>query len=199
MSREYSAGLVSQPFWFVESKKMINLINDGKTDEEIKQLCLDENIFGAAKERRAKDIYNGVKGRVKQLDDKLIGLFCTSDVQTQKLIILISILKKDKLFFEFLFEVYREKVILGEEVMDKPDVNVFFKNKEIQSEEIEQWKDVTKRRLGSAYINYMVDANLLTIIDKEKRITPPIMDVALERYLEATGNTAMIKAITGVR
>ena len=199
MSREYSAGLVSQSFWFVETKKMLSLIYAGKSKEEIKRLCIDENIFGASKEYRAKEIYNGIKGRIRFLDDKLLELFCTSDVQTQKLIILISILKKDKLFFEFLFEVYREKVILGEEVMDKPDVNVFFKNKEIQSEEIEHWKDVTKRRLGSAYINYMVDANLLTIIDKEKRITPPIMDVALERYLEATGNTAMIKAITGVR
>ena len=44
----------------------------------------------------------------------------------------------------------------------------------------------------------MTDANLLTVVDKKKTITPPILDIALERYLEVCGESAMIKAITGV-
>ena len=44
----------------------------------------------------------------------------------------------------------------------------------------------------------MVDANLLTVIDKQKTITPPILDIALQRYLEATGSGSIVKAITGV-
>lgn len=32
----YSAGLVSQSFWFVEIKKIIKLVNDGMTEDEIK-------------------------------------------------------------------------------------------------------------------------------------------------------------------
>ena len=42
------------------------------------------------------------------------------------------------------------------------------------------------------------DANLLTVVEKKKTITPPILDIALERYLEACGDGAMVKAITGV-
>ena len=44
----YSAGLISQSSWFVEMKKVIKLINDGKSEEEIKKMCIDENLFGAA-------------------------------------------------------------------------------------------------------------------------------------------------------
>ena len=198
VEKAYSAGLVSQSFWFVEMKKVIKLIDSGKNEEDIKKICIDENLFGAAKEYRAKRMYGYIWNRTKKLDKALIDLFCTSDLATQKIINLIAILRSDRLFFEFMFEVYREKKILGVPVMEDIDVNVFFKNKEIQSEDIAAWTDNTKRRLRSIYFNYLIDANLLTVVDKKKMITPPILDIALEHYLEVCGDSAMIKAITGV-
>lgn len=194
----YSAGLISQSFWFVEIKKIINLINDGMAEDEIKKLCIDENLFGVMKEYRAKRIYGYIWNRAKKLDKILIDLFCTSDLATQKVINLIAILKTDRLFFEFMFEVYREKNILGIPVIEDADVNIFFKKKEIQSEDIASWTDGTKRRLRSIYFNYLTDANLLTVVEKKKTITPPILDIALECYLETCGDGAIIKAITGV-
>lgn len=71
----YSAGLISQSFWFVEMKKVIKLIDDGKSEEEIKKMCIDENLFGAAKEYRAKRIYGYIWNRAKRLDKTLIDLF----------------------------------------------------------------------------------------------------------------------------
>ena len=194
----YSAGLVSQSFWFVEMKKLIKLIDEGKSEQEIKRLCVDENFFGAAKEYRAKRIYGYLWSRANRLDKTLIDLFIESDLATQKLVNLIAILEGDRLFFEFLYEVYREKSILGVRSMENADVNIFFKNKEIQSTDVEAWTEGTKKRLRSIYFNFMTDANLLTIIDKEKMITPPILDIALQRYLEANGKSSMVKAITGV-
>ena len=132
------------------------------------------------------------------MDKTLIDILCTSDLATQKVINLIAILRSDRLFFEFMFEVYREKNILGIPIIEDADVNIFFKNKEIQSEDIADWTDGTKRRLRSIYFNYLKDANLLMVVDKKKTITPPILDIALERYLEACGESAMTKAITGV-
>lgn len=194
----YSAGLVSQSFWFIEMKKLIKLIDEGKSEQEIKKLCIEENLFGAAKEYRAKRIYGYLWNRVKNLDQPLIELFINSDLSTQKLINLVAILDGDRLFFEFLFEVYREKSILGVPIIENSDMNIFFKNKEVQSDIVASWTDSTKKRLCSSYLNFMVDANLLTIIDKQKTITPPIMDIALQRYLEATGSGSIVKAITGV-
>lgn len=195
----YSSGLVAQSFWFIEMKKIIKLLSEGKSEQEIRKICIEENLFGAAKEYRAKRIYGYLWKRVETLDETMIELFLASDLQTQKLINLIAILKVDRLFFEFIFEVYREKSFLGVSNIEDADINIFFNNKEIQSEDIAKWTDVTKKRLRSAYLNFMVDANLLTVVGKEKIITPPIMDIALERYLEAIGNGSMVKAIMGVR
>ena len=96
--KTYSAGLISQSFWFAEMKKVVKLINDGRTKDEIKIMCIDENLFGAAKEYRAKRIYGYIWNRAKMLDETLINLFCTSDLTTQKIINLITILRSDRLF-----------------------------------------------------------------------------------------------------
>ena len=79
INETYSAGLISQSFWFIEMKKIIKLIADGKTEEEIKKICIEENLFGAAKEYRAKRIYGYIWNRTKQLDEKVIDLFINSD------------------------------------------------------------------------------------------------------------------------
>ena len=197
IAEKYSSGLISQSFWFVEFKKIIKLIYDGKTDDEIKTICIDENLFGAAKEYRAKRMCGYILDRAKKLDQTMMDLFFSSDLYTQKIINLITILKGDRLFFEFMYEVYREKVILGLPNIEDTDLKVFFSKKEAEHEEIEIWKDTTKKKLRSTYMTYLADANLITIIDKQRTITPPILDITLERYLEACGDTAIIKAITG--
>lgn len=195
--KKYCSGLISQSFWFVEIKKIIKLVLEGKNQKEIKSSCVEFNLFGVSNTDRAKRMYGCLWNRVKQLDDDLLNLFNKSDVSTQKLINLIAVIKNDKLFFEFLFEVYREKILLGQTELSNSDLNVFFKNKEIQSKDISEWRDVTKKRLGSLYFNFMADANLILQEGHNRKITPPIMNTELEKYLIAHNEDALLKAITG--
>lgn len=195
---EYSAGLMSQSFWFLEFKKVVALYRDGLTLEEIRKKSVEENLFGAAKEYRALRMAGYIVNRLKVMDEELVRLFMDSDLATQKLINLITVLKQDKLFFEFVYEVYREKIILGAKALDDVDVNSFFTKKEAESELILNWKDTTKKHLRSSYTNFLVEANLLVMDDKEKKINPPVLDRALERYLKANGDDTILRALTGV-
>jgi hypothetical protein len=43
--KEYSAGMVKLSFWFLEFRKVIELLNSGKTINEIKDMNIKENIF----------------------------------------------------------------------------------------------------------------------------------------------------------
>lgn len=195
---KYSSGLVSESFWFVEFKKIIKLRYEKKSWEDIKILCLEENLLGISKEYRAKRIFGYLKNRVETLDEDLINIFINTDIKTQKLINLIAISKKNRLFFEFLYEVYREKIYFGAFELTDSDVNIFFKNKQTQAEDVNAWTDITLRRLRSSYINFLTDAGLLTIYEKKRRITPPILDISLESYLKHKGENSIIKAISGV-
>ena len=195
---KYSSGLVSESFWFIEVKKIIKLRHDGKTWDDIKVLCLEDNLLGISKEYRAKRIFGYLKNRIEVIEDGLVEVFIHGDLNTQKIINIIAMAKRNRLFFEFLYEVYREKIQLGAIELKDSDINIFFKNKQDQDEDVSKWTDVTLRRLRSSYMNFLTDAGLLTISGKQKKITPPILDVTLENYLKDNGDSQMIKAITGV-
>lgn len=194
----YSAGLMSQSCWFIEFKKIVHLLAEGKTEKEIKAECLENNLLGAVKEYRAKRMYGYLINRARMLDDKLIALFMNGDLGTEKLINLIAILRGDRLFFEFLYEVYREKTIMSQQWIEDADVNIFFRNKEEQSEIIAKWNESTKKHLKSNYYSCMADANLIRYEGKKRMITKPILDKSLIDYLNCTGSQAILAAIAGV-
>lgn len=195
---KYSSGLVSESFWFIECKKIIKLKYDGHSWDEIRAMCLEENLLGISKEYRAKRIFGYLKNRLSTLDEEVMQIFLEGDLATQKIIILIAVAKQNRLFYEFLYEIYREKVILGACELNHSDINIFFKNKQDQNEDVASWTDTTLKRLRSTYMNFMVDAGLLTVNGKNKVPTPPVIDIALERYFKDNGETQLIKAITGV-
>lgn len=194
----YSAGLMSQSCWFVEFKKIIQLVADGKSQEEIRIQCLENNLLGAAKEYRAKRVYGYLISRAKMLDAAGVRLFMESDLSTQKILNLVAILRGDRLFFEFVYEIYREKVILGQLELEDRDFSIFFRTKGEQSELVEKWNDSTKGHLKSNYVTCMTDANLLYIEGRKRLITKPIVDNSLIRYLNDSGDQAILAAITGV-
>ena len=134
--KAYSAGLMSQSFWFIEFKKVVKLVSDGKSQNDIKAACVEENLLGAVNPYRAKRVAGYLTNRVSTLDAREIQMFIESDLATQKLLNLIAVLRTDRLFFEFLFEVYREKILLGIPVIEDSDTNVFFKNKGAQSNSV---------------------------------------------------------------
>lgn len=195
--KKYSAGIMAQAFWFNEFKQFLNLVKNGYDTEEIKKAVIEENLFGAPNEYRAKRMYGYISNRARVIEEDLTNLFFLSDLATQKIINLIAVIRKDRLFFEFLYEVYREKVIIGEETLELTDAKVFFNHKETQDDSLAEWKDGTKRKVQSAYLTFMTDANLLRTDGQRRIITPPLLDIALERYLQAHGEAGMVKAITG--
>lgn len=195
---KYSSGLVSESFWFVEFKQFIKLRVEGKSWDEIKELCLKDNLLGISKEYRAKRIFGYLKNRAQVLEEDLLDLFLISDLATQKIITLIAIAKGNKLFNEFLYEEYREKSILGIKELTASGINIFFNKKQDQSEDIANWTDVTLKRLRSSYMNFLTDAGLLTVVDGKRIITPPILDIALENYLKDKGEMYIAKAVMGV-
>lgn len=198
MTLKYSAGLISQFFWLAETREIIKLKKDGTAEEEIKKMCIEEDLFNTQRESYSLRIYRDVTRRLKNIDNELIDIFLSSDISTQKLINLYLIAKNDRLFFEFLFEVYREKNIIGAKSLSKSDLNTFFNNKELQSDIVKGWVETTKAKLKNLYFNFMTEANLLTDKDGEKLITPPILDPRLENYLELNGDVAILKSIMGV-
>lgn len=201
MANVYSAGLMSQSFWFLEFKRVVAAVNEGVSSEDIRKKCIDENWFGAVNSYRAKRMYGYIINRVNSMDKKLIDIFLTSDVSTQKLINLVCIMKLDRLFFEFIYEVYRDKLILGCDEISTSDIASFFISKANQNDDISVWKESTINHLKSTYMNFLTESGLVSEINgnkSAKQITPPLLDTNLESFLSDNNGTAIINAFTGV-
>ena len=156
--KEYSAGAVKHAFWFMEFRKVVSLRLAGKSWEEIKQLSENENIFGAPTRLRATQIFNTVSARVKSLDDSFYPIFEACDLASQKLFALLAAMTYDVLFGELVYELVREKMIIGSNELADSDLRIFFKGKQQQSEKVAKWTEATIKKLMVTYKSMLFEA-----------------------------------------
>ena len=197
--KEYSAGAVSTSFWFMEFRKEVELLAEGKSFEEIKELCKKENVFAASTPYRAEQIFSKVTARIKALGDTFYPIFTGGDVSTQKLFVLASVMAYDTLFFDFVYEVIREKMIIGSNEYTDSDLRIFFKDKQLQSEKIAGWTDETFGRLGRIYKTFLFEAGVTDKAKDVRKIYKPLLDPFMERWLIDNDMEQIVKALSGVR
>lgn len=197
--KEYSAGAVKHSFWFMEFRKEVKLLAEGKSFEDIRKLCETENIFASATPERAIQTYNTVTARIKSLGDSFYQIFLDGDIATQKLFALSAMMAYDTLFFDFVYEVIREKMIIGSNEYTQSDLNIFFKDKQLQSEKMARWTEATLRRLSRNYKTYLFEAGLTDKGKDTRKIYKPILEPDMERWLIEHDMKQIVKAFSGVR
>ena len=197
--RPYSAGAVKHSFWFMEFRKVISLRLEGQSWDEIKRMNEEENIFGAPTVHRATQIFNTVSARVKSLDDSFYSVFESCDLASQKLFALVAAMTNDVLFGEFVYEVVREKMIIGSNELAESDIRIFFNNKQEQDDKVAEWTDATIKRLGATYKSLLYEAGVTNKAQNVREIYKPLPDPAMERWMKDQGMNYQLKAITGVR
>ena len=198
--KEYSASMVKLPFWFLEFKKVMQLLGEGFTLQDVKLKNLEDNIFSSVSLDRAINVFNTVSRRIQSLESSYIEMFQELDVTNQKIVALIALMNSDLLFFEFMHEVIREKFILGLSELEGRDFSIFFKNKQIQDERVNKWTDATLKKLSNSYKNVLVSSGLVYKEDQDKvYINKPILDLRLEEQLRNNKQSAVLNILQGVR
>ena len=196
---DYSASAVKHAFWFMEFRKVVTLRYEGKTWEEIKKASEEENLFGAPTPARAKQIWNTVSARTKALDDSFYQIFMNGDLASQKLYALVAVMANDTLFAEFVYEIIREKMIIGINEYSPSDIRLFFKHKQEQCEKAAGWTDQTLERLGHSYRNFLYEAGVTDNGRGIRKILKPILDPEMESWLKEQHMDYYLKALKGER
>ena len=197
--KEYSAGATKHSFWFMEFRNEVKLRSEGKTFEEIRELCKTENIFASVTPERALLTYNAVTARIKALGDSFYLIFMNGDVATQKLFALAAMMVNDTLFFDFVYEVIREKMIIGSNEYTQSDLNIFFKDKQLQCEKMAGWSETTLGKLSRNYKTYLYEAGVTDKGKDVRKIYKPILEPDMERWLIDNDMKQIVRALSGVR
>ena len=129
----------------------------------------------------------------------LLKVFLSCDIETAKVLNLISILMDSRLFFEFIHEMYDEKIRIGETEITDRDLNVFFANKAMQSEVVAGWTDTAVKKLKQCFCRMMYEAGLLESSAKPRIMRRIHIDYRTEELLKRNGLEAYLNVVKGVR
>lgn len=195
---EYSAGMVSQVFAFVEAKKLADLLSKGLTKDEAWEKVETENLFQLRNATRLRRTFNYVYTRLEFLPGEMMKLLPVLDAENGKVLVLISIMKTDLLFFEFIYEIYRGKIIAGEKTIENRDMNAFFDEKASQSDIVNGWSEAGVQKLKNCYLRNLVDAGLMEST-KTRVLKPALINYRLEEMLEKYDMGTYLNAVKGVR
>ena len=190
---EYSAGLTSKLFWLQEARKTASYIVEGFSKSEIRAIAWEENIYQVRAEYRAYEVLNGTYRRISLLPMDVLK------VEMAKVLNLISILMDNRLFFEFIYEVYDVKLRIGELEISDRDLNAFFADKAIQSEVVARWSDTVVKKLKQCFCRMMYEAGMLENSMKPRTIRSIYIDYRTEELLKKNGLEVNVNALKGVR
>lgn len=190
----YSTRLTGAGFLLYELKQTLKLKNKGYNTEEIKEKIIDENVFQYKSIGTINRALPSIIDRMDIFDDKLYHLFLHSTVEESKVINLYAIMKTELLFFEFMNEVIRERIIDNNLLLENKDINVFFTEKSEQSEFIANLSDATVKRLKSAYMKVIYDGGLLRS-RRGQEIMPLFIEEEFKRHLIHIGDRKYLLAM----
>ena len=193
---EYSAASTSNRLWYVETRETARLLQVHNWDE-VKEIVIQDNLYQQKAESRLKKEFGWIQKRLKALPNELIKMIISSDINTAKIITFISCMATDRLLFEFMYEVYRNKVYFSEEEITDADWNIFFKDKQLQSEKVATFSEETNERLRQSYFKMMYEAGILSNSKGKKNINKPILDQDLRFALQTNAMDKYVVALTG--
>lgn len=194
---EYKSTIKSRPYLYKETRKATSLIKQGISLDEIKLKSLEENIFQLESETRKKEVASIIVARLKGLDKFIIEKIAEGNVETSKILVLYSIVKTDRLFFEFMNEVYKEKLLLRDLFLRDKDFNVFFQSKREQSEKVASWTEITFKKLKQVYVRILFECGLIENQKGDRKIKTPILESEVKEYLYKIGDKKYINSILG--
>ena len=194
---EYKSTIKSRPFFYKESRKAASLMIQGINDNDIKLKSINENIFQVNTESRKREIASIVLKRLRTLDGYMLEKIVKGSIESSKIIVLISIMKSDRLFFEFMNEVFREKIILKDFYLKDTDFNIYFERKKEQSEKVNSWSDYTFYKLKQVYSRILYETGLIKEKKGTREILRPVMDKEFQEHLSGTGDEKYLKVLLG--
>ena len=195
--KPYSSAIKKTPFKYPIAKKIAKLMLDGLDRNEVYERCFNENYIEIESEQRRREITNVIYDRLCVLDSFLLSEFYNGDVATSKFLLVYAIAKTDPLFFEFLFEKYREALMSERDYLSIDDFDNFFEAKKQTDMIVAKWGAFTLQCLTKGYRNILVDSGMGHRERKNIIVNKLMIHPAVEEHLDLIGDHDYVKAILG--
>lgn len=195
---DYSAKLTGEPFLYNESKILAEFLLEGYNPQELKKKNIEENLIKHKTIGSVQRTNSPIFRRLEIMDKDMINEFVHSDIETSKYILLYAIMKTDKLVRDFVIEVYKDKLLMREEYIEKFDIDNWYEEKKILSKTLQERTENTSSKLKQVIMKIMQDSGLVVKEKNRFKIIRPLLKEKFIGMLDKNGDYEYAKAIGGL-
>lgn len=195
--KPYSSAIKKTPFKYTVSKKIAKLILNGLDRTEVFNKCFDENYIEIDSVERRREITNVVYERLVGLDKYLLSMFYNGDISTSKFILVYAIAKSDSLFFDFMFEVYRDALLSEKKYISIDDFDNFFRVKSESDPIVSKWGHFTFDQLSKGYRNILVESGLGHRVKRNIVVDKAMVHPDVEDHIKLIRDKEFLQALLG--
>lgn len=196
---KYTSALTGELFLFNETRVLARCLLLGEDINALRKRNLSENLImhkgvGSLK-RSSAPIFR----RLSMMSPTTLRAFSEADVESARLILLITAAKSDRLIRDFIFQVYADKIALKASAISKSDIERYFESVYEIEPSLRDRSETTKRNLKQKLMKIVTEAGLAKKQSPGFVIMRPNITNKLANLLVADGDSEYIKALGGIQ
>lgn len=196
---DYSTKLTAEPFLYNETKIIGEYLLSGENVQELKRKNIEENLIKHKKQGSVKRTNAPIFRRLEAMNNDILENFVYSDVETSKYLLVYAIMKTDKLVRDFIIEVYKDKIIMRNEYIEKYDINRWYEMKKESSVSLKNKSDITNNKAKQVIMKILQDSGMVVKETNNRfRIIKPLLNDKFIHLLEENKDIEYAKAIGGL-
>ena len=192
----YSATMPAAPFAISESKLIARLMLDHDSRSDVRDIVHEGNLLKVRSLSNEKKLFNYIYNRLESFPDELKQILISGDENDSRFVNFVSIAVYDRLFMEFVYDVYQSKRINGDPITDY-DVMSFFERVAAHNEQVAEWKYETVFKLRRLYTRVLYEAGLLKTSSGCRNLSRPFISDSTISMLRRYGYESIVGATLG--
>lgn len=179
-SDKYSGALTAEQFLFHEMRIVAKKYLEKQLIEKIISEVKKDNLFQYPTERQVSRMVRACFKRANLLDsDKLVTEIINTPTEVAKQINLYSIMRYNRLVWEFMVDVVGEKYRQNDDTLTVKDINEFFTRLQEQNDSVASWSEATIKKLSQVLRKCLVEVEILDS-SKSTKLNPILISTELE-------------------
>ena len=153
----------------IQAARFIN----GNIIKDLRKSLQEEEILDYSSANNLKRKVGVLIKRFSVLDDLLVKELVEADIATTEFITFYSIVKNERILYDFLNEIIFSNYIKLKKYITKDEIDNFIIEKARQVEEVNKWTDATKQRMKNKIIDFSMKGGYLKKGDSDYTIVFP--------------------------
>ena len=174
--------IVSESFWHLEMIQTAINIKD-KNIEDLRKYIIEGDFLDYSSVNNYNKKLGSIVKRASVLDKVLIEELVEADSKTTEFINFYSIIKNEKLFYDFLNELIFSNFMKLKKYITKEEINTFMNEKARQIEAVNNWTESSRKRMKSKIVEFCIKGGYIQKEKEDYSIKIPSVNKRVREHL----------------